>query len=409
MIVEKELNAVAIGDYVVDIVKQKGTYALTSAGHIKNSKVVHHLSRKGVLSVLVDTSKAIKIANAEQKPLAKPEKPPAPVSTSAQTTSPTTKKPQGPVIVEITRARKVFTEAKNVHRRILNDIINGREINVEPVIHATNNTIEAVFKNPDALACVINIRKKDEYLLEHSVSVSILMTIFAKYLAFDKALTQQLAIGAFLHDIGKIKIDDQILNKPGRLSESEREVMETHVNHSIDIITHTAGISELSLEVAALHHERLNGVGYPYNLQADEISKYGRMIAICDVFDAMTADRCYKESYSHIKAFNLLRKLAQEGQLDVVLVDQFIKCLGVYPVGSLVELSSNKLAIVEERNQFDPIRPKVRSFYSIDSYRYVMTEDIDLSKTEDFIVKGVRADDYSLDMNKIVEFLMMQG
>ena len=138
------------------------------------------------------------------------------------------------------------------------------------------------------------------------------MTIFAKYLAFDKALTQQLAIGAFLHDIGKIKIDDQILNKPGRLSESEREIMETHVNHSIDIITHTAGISELSLEVAALHHERLNGVGYPYNLQADEISKYGRMIAICDVFDAMTADRCYKESYSHIKAFNLLRKLAQE-------------------------------------------------------------------------------------------------
>lgn len=133
------------------------------------------------------------------------------------------------------------------------------------------------------------------------------------------------------------------------------------------------------------------------------------MIAICDVFDALTAHRCYKDGYSHTKAFSILRGLAKKEHLDSRLVDLFIRCMGVYPVGSLVELNSNKLAIVEARNQEDPTNPKVRSFYSAKNHRYEMTQDIDLSADEDFIVKGVRADDFDLDMNKIIEFLLMEG
>lgn len=394
MILEKELSTLSVGEYVIDIVQQTGTYTLTGAGHIKNQNVIAFLEKKGVISVLVDTEKAIKKEpqNNETKPKAAKQE-----------------KTQSPVIVEIKQAKRLFNDSKNIQRRILKDVAIGNEINVEPIIDITNNTIDTVFKNPDALACVINIRDKDEYLLEHAVSVSVLMTIFARYLGFDKPLVQQLTIGAFLHDVGKIKIDDNILHKPGKLTDEEFAVMKTHVNHSIDIIANTPGVSELSLEVAALHHERLNGTGYPYNIEADDISKYGRMVSICDIFDALTADRCYKEGYPHIKAFSILRKLAQDGHLDVQLVDQFIKCMGVYPVGSLVELNSHKLAIVEARNQDDPIRPKVRSFFNVNDNRYVMTEDIDLTNTEDFIVKGVKADDFDLDMNKIIEFLLMQG
>jgi HD-GYP domain-containing protein (c-di-GMP phosphodiesterase class II) len=185
--------------------------------------------------------------------------------------------------------------------------------------------------------------------------------------------------------------------------------MKSHVNHSIKIIESTPGISELSLEVAALHHEKLDGTGYPYNIPKEKITKYGRMIAICDIFDALTANRCYKEGYSHIKAFSILRGLAQKEHLDQRLVDLFIKCMGIYPVGSLVELSSNKLAIVESRNDGDPINPNVRSFYNSLDGRYVMAEDINLSDNEDFIIRGVRADDFDLDMNKIIEFLLMEG
>lgn len=389
MISEKALKHVAIGEYIVDIVKQQGSYVLSSPGYIKNAKVITHLQSKGVESVLIDTSKSLVVQDEIVIP---------PTNSQAQ-----------PLILEINKAKKIFNESKALQKKIFDDALSGRDIDLSPVVEITDQAIDTIFKNPDALACIINIRQKDEYLLEHSVSVSILISIFARYLNIDKQIVRQLAVGAFLHDVGKIMIPDSVLNKPGKLTDKEFTVMKTHVNHSIKIIEQTKGISEISLEVAALHHEKLDGTGYPYQISENKITQYGRMVAICDIFDALTADRVYKDGYSHIKSFSILRKLAEQQHLDKRLVDIFIKCLGVYPVGSLVELGSKKLAIVEGRNYDDPIRPKVRSFYSVDDHRYVMTQDIDLSKTEDFIVKGVRADEFDLDMNKIVEFLLMQG
>ena len=397
MIVEIKISELLKGHFVVDIAKQRGTFNLTSPGHIKNINVIDNLRSKGVESLLIDDSKTLTFDTAGN--IIANEK----VNTTlvANNTS--------PVFLEITKAKKLFNESKNIQRQIFADAQQGRELNLTPVIEITNQTIDTVFKNADALACVINIRKKDEYLLEHSVSVSVLMTIFSRFLKIDKNIIQQLSVGAFLHDVGKINIPDKILNKPGKLTDDEFTVMKSHVNHSIKIIESTPGISELSLEVAALHHEKLDGKGYPFNIPKEKITKYGRMIAICDIFDALTANRCYKDGYSHLKSFSILRSLAQKNHLDSRLVDLFIKCMGVYPVGSLVELSSNKLAIVESRNDGDPTNPKVRSFYNALDGRYVMAEDIDLSSDEDFIVKGVRADDFDLDMNKIIEFLLMEG
>ena len=216
-------------------------------------------------------------------------------------------------------------------------------------------------------------------------------------------------MGAFLHDIGKIKIPDKVLNKPGKLTDEEFSVMKTHANHSIDIIKKTPGINKLSLEVAALHHEKLNGEGYPFQVQGEDISQYGRMIAICDIFDALTANRVYKEGFTHNKAFSILRELSKNNHLDVTLVDQFIQCVGVYPIGSLVQLESKKLAIVEQRNNNSPIKPKVRSFYSVNLHQYENTQDIDLTDTDDFIVKSVRAEEFDLDMNTIIDMLLMEG
>jgi HD-GYP domain-containing protein (c-di-GMP phosphodiesterase class II) len=396
MIVEIKISALLKGHFVVDIAKQQGTYNLTTSAHIKNTKVIDNLRSKGVESLLIDTSKTL-ILDAGDNIIGNNK-------TSAESVS-----KRSPIILEITKAKKLFNESKEIQRQVFADAQHGRELNLTPVIEITNQTIDTVFKNPDALACVINIRKKDEYLLEHSVSVSVLMTIFARFLKIDKKIIQLLSVGAFLHDVGKINIPDSILNKPGKLTDAEFTVIKSHVNHSIKIIESTPGISELSLEVAALHHEKLDGTGYPFNIPKEKISSYGRMIAICDIFDALTANRCYKDGYSHLKSFSILRSLAQKEHLDQRLVDLFIKCMGVYPVGSLVELSSNKLAIVESRNDGDPTNPKVRSFYNALDGRYVMAEDIDLSSDEDFIIKGVRADDFDLDMNKIIEFLLMEG
>ena len=185
--------------------------------------------------------------------------------------------------------------------------------------------------------------------------------------------------------------------------------MKTHANHSINIIKATPGVSTLSLEVAALHHEKLNGEGYPFQVKGEDISLYGRMISICDIFDALTATRVYKEGFNHGKAFAILRELAKQGQLDSDLVDHFIKCVGVFPVGSLVLLKSNKLALVKARNDKDPINPQVHSFYSVNLNQFLNKEEIDLSGSEDSIVKGVRAEEFALDMNKIVDMLLMEG
>jgi len=383
MFEKKSIEELTPGHYVVEIVKQSCSFLLSAPGHIKNQAVINHLKSKGVEAVLIDPGKTL--------------------SDERKVTG------RALLVEEVKQAREIFNESKNIQRKVFAAAEQGADLDLGPVIEITNKSVDAIFNNPDSLACIVNIREKDEYLLEHSVSVAVYMAIFARFLKVKKEIVQQLSIGAFLHDVGKIMVPDEILNKPGKLTADEFTIMKTHANHSIDIIQKTPGVSKLSLEVAALHHEKLNGGGYPNQVMGDKISKYGRMIAICDIFDALTADRVYKDGFSHVKAFAILRELAKQEHLDTRLVDKFIKCSGVFPVGSLVELKSKKIAIVEQRNPDDPTSPKVKSFYSAKSKHYINTQKIDLKKSNDSIIKGVRAKDFNLDMNKIVEMLLMQG
>lgn len=380
---EISIDELHVGHYVLKIIQQQGTFNLASSGHIKNNNVINNLKSKQVLSVLIDDSKTI----------------PTNLKTDHKTK----------ISAEIKQAKDIFNESKEIQKSLFAQALSGAKLELSPVIDVCNKSIDAIFKNPDSLACILNIREKDQYLLEHSVSVSIYMTLFARYLSLDRDIIEKLSVGAFLHDIGKIKIPDAILNKPGKLTNDEFTIMKTHANHSIDIIKQTPDINELSIEIAALHHEKLDGTGYPFQVSADNINVYGRMIAICDIFDALTATRVYKKGYSHPKAFAILRELAQKNHLDVDLVDRFIRCIGVFPIGSLVQLDSKKLAIIEARNDVNPTKPKVRSFYNVTVNEFVETQDIDLEHTDDFIQKGVCAEEFDLDMNKVIEMLLMDG
>jgi HD-GYP domain-containing protein (c-di-GMP phosphodiesterase class II) len=391
MIVEKNLSDLFVGMYVLDITKPKGKFQLTETGIIKNKVIIEGFKAKGIERVLVDLSKSV---NAEA---AKPvEKIKAKKERSFQQ--------------DVMKARRIFDQSKNIQKKLFHDAENNNPLDLKSVSSITDQSIELIFNNPDALACVLNIRHKDEYLLEHSVAVSVLISIFAFHLNIEIGIIRELAVGAFLHDVGKIKVPDAILNKPGKLTDAEFDVMKSHASHSIEIIKKTPDISPLSLEVAALHHEKINGEGYPNGVQGEGISSYGRMIAICDIFDALTSSRCYKQGYAQVKAFSILRSLGQSNHLDLMLVDKFIQCMGVYPVGAIVQLDSNRLAIVESQNREDPIRPKVRTFYSLGPKNFEMGNNIDLSITqEELIVKCVRADDFNLNMDQIMEFLAYEG
>ena len=414
MIVEKDISRLSVGSYVVGIVKQRGTTKLKQKGWVKSLRAIELLIDRGVERVLVDTSKNVedeKNTNDELGNAAESESPNSEIEPPKDDPPSVIPKLAKKSFAEsINQAQEIFDESKQIQKKILEDALYGRQIDLEPIIDITRDTTEVIFDNPDALACIINIRQKDEYLLEHSTAVSILMSIFARYRDIDIETTKLLSIGAFLHDVGKIKVPDKILNKPGKLTEKEFDVMKTHVVHSVDIIQKIKDISPLSLEVAAQHHEKLDASGYPLGLTGEKISQYGRMITICDIFDALTANRVYKDGMSQVKSFAILRSMAEKKMLDMVLVTQFIKCLGVYPIGSLVKLNSNQLAVVDSRNADDPIRPKVKAFYNVNQKHFVATKEIDLSdEGMPHIEKGVRADDFDLDMKKIFEMLIMEG
>lgn len=409
MLVEKDVARLSVGNYVDSIAKQSGTYKLKHKGRINSLHAIEILIDKGVERVIVDTSKNLDSEKTVEtaRNISKELKHHLPLERPVEFENKSSNKD---FAESISKAKAIFDESKQIQRKLFDDVICGRQIELEPIIEITRETTETIFENPDALACIINIREKDEYLLEHSTAVSILMSIFCRYMEVDLETTKVLSIGAFLHDVGKIKIPDKILNKPGKLAENEFEIMKTHVLHSVNIINKIPEISKLSLEVAALHHEKLDSSGYPMGLTGDKISQYGRMITICDIFDALTANRVYRDGMAQVKAFAILRNMSEQRLLDNDLVIRFIKCMGVYPVGSLVKLESNQLAVVESRNLDDPIRPKVKAFYSLSQNHFVAAKDIDLSnEDQENIEKGVRADDFDLDMNKILEFLILEA
>ena len=390
MLIEQDITDIVVGTYIEKITAQTGSFRLTQAEWVKNQIVLNKLIEFGIKRVLVDTEKFD-------------------AKMAADALSADTLERKRDFSVKMTQAKALISTSKEIQKRMFQHIEEGMEIDLLSVKTLTSELIETIFSNSDALMCAVNIRNKDEYLLEHSFAVSMLMALFCRYLGINKTDIEELAIGAFLHDIGKIRTPDHILHKPGKLTADEFDIMKLHVNHSIDIIKSIPGISKTSLDVAGLHHEKLNGEGYPFGLAGQKISRYGRMLSICDIYDALTANRCYKEGLTQLKSFSILRSLAQDGQLDLNLVHAFIKCMGVYPVGSLVKLNSNRLAIVEGYNKTDPIRPKVNSFYSLDKLDFENSNQIDLSIVDDGIAESVRADDFNLDMAEIMRFLVSEA
>jgi HD-GYP domain-containing protein (c-di-GMP phosphodiesterase class II) len=229
------------------------------------------------------------------------------------------------------------------------------------------------------------------------------MSLFGNHRGLSSDVLHQTIVGALLHDLGKILTPDEILHKPGRLTPEEFEVMKLHARHSRDILATTEGIGELTVITAAQHHERLDGTGYPEGLKGDEISEYGRMVAISDVYDAITADRVYHKGMTPTQG---LKKLLEWSgtHLDPSLVKQFIRCLGLYPVGSLVLLESGRLGVVVEANESDQRLPTVRVMYHTKFRMPITVDTLDLAKpgTQDRILRAVDPETYKIDVRKFL-------
>jgi HD-GYP domain-containing protein (c-di-GMP phosphodiesterase class II) len=297
-----------------------------------------------------------------------------------------------PLEREIVRAREIRKEAKETVRDIMGEVRFGRPIKTEKVEKVVDKMVDSIFCNQDALITLGRIKRADEYTYMHSMSVCVLMISFGKYLGFNARQLKEIGIGAMLHDVGKMKVPEEILNNKGSLNDQEYELMKKHVEYSHLLLEETQGIAELSLTIACQHHERLDGKGYPNCLKGDDISIYGQAAAIADVYDAMTSKRCYQPRFEPTE---VLKKLYEWDKLyNKDLVQQFIRCVGIYPVGSLVRLESGLLGIILHQGKENLLQPGVRIVYDTGKSKYIMpTYDIDLSKDVEDRISGYELPD----------------
>ncbi|MBI5040104.1 MAG: HD-GYP domain-containing protein, partial [Gammaproteobacteria bacterium] len=252
---------------------------------------------------------------------------------------------------------------------ILDDVRCGRKLNVVAAEQAVNNMIESILRNPDAYMWLTKLKNKDSYTYAHSIDACALAITFGRHLGLPRQELEQVAVGTLLFDIGKMKLPEELLDKPGRLSEEEFALMQEHVAHSVHLMADTKGISPTSIEVAYSHHERHNGLGYPRGLTSEKTSVYGKIAAIVDCYDAITSDRPYSVAVSPHEA---IRSLYEWRNVDFQeeLVEQFIQCLGVYPTGTLVELNTGQVGIVLSQNRVRRLRPKVMLVLNADKHLY---------------------------------------
>ena len=387
------LSELKIGMYVLSVLAKNKDVSIKSEGYISKQSQITRLQSLDITHVVIDPTKT-KIAEKSVNVVELET-----VDDFENTEKKHEQAHKASLDGELLKAQKLYTNAKDLQKKLIESISNKQPISIETVKENTNEFINSIFRNQDALLCMLQLRIKDDYLMEHSLNVSILMGIFCKHLKIERSITEELVLGAFLHDLGKVLIPDHILHKPGKLSEEEYDIMKQHVNFGVKLLKSLSNIPDLALSMVQDHHERLNGTGYPNQLSGEQLSQYSRMIAIVDCYDAMTAERIYKSGMQPIQAFKILTKEASNSY-DAELVEQFIQCLGLYPVGTLVKLKSGKLAFVSQVNLQKPLTPCVRVFYSIKHKQAIAIQELDLSKSKynDEIESCVQPHEFNLNI-----------
>lgn len=398
---EIPISDLEIGMFVVEVTQQAGKIKIKSQGFVRTQRSIDMLKGKKVERVIVDLDKTLKPKVSEPVPEQVADEPD--ISPKKVDKTPTANFTQ-----ELGRAATLYNTAKDIQYQAFDNMKAGKPIDTNAMKEVADGFIDSVFRNQDALACMTRMREKDAYLMEHSVNVSIIMTIFAKHLGLERDIIHALATGALLHDLGKIGIPDAVLGKPSRLTDEEMDIMRSHVTLGYDVLKRSGELDPISLEVVRDHHEKLDGTGYPNYKVADELSDYARMITIVDTYDAITADRCYQDARTPVTAFKILR--AESGDsFDDELVAEFINCMGIHPVGTLVKMKSNKLAVVTKSNFVNPLCPVVNIFYSLVNKGYIEPRVVNLSaaNVSDEIERSVKPDDYNINIKKLFKQILI--
>ena len=279
---------------------------------------------------------------------------------------------------EAQRAAKICAKSKEAVLSMFQEARMGKAVEAEqamPLVEEINKSVE---RNPGALISLARLKTSDNYTYLHSIAVCALMIALGKQMKLDDSVLRDVGMAGLFHDMGKAMIPNAILNKPGKLTDAEFDVMKTHPAEGHRLLLEGGNVSDIVLDVCLHHHEKVEGSGYPEHHKGEEISLYAKMGAVCDVYDAITSDRPYKAGWDPAEA---LRKMVEwsKGHFDETVFQAFVKSMGIYPIGSFVRLESGRLGVVIEQSAKSLLTPKVKVFFSTKSQAYIKPEIVDLN------------------------------
>lgn len=316
---------------------------------------------------------------------------------------------------ELRKVSAVRAGTRRYVQKLLTDVRFGRAVDTDAAKQVVTDMVERITADPDTALWLTQLRNVHEYTAQHCINVAVLAITFAAHLGFSRDQLQLIGLGALFHDIGKMRVPPHILDKPGALTDKEFEIMRRHPVDGYNTLKATGQVPEQVLQIVRYHHERISGKGYPDGLRGDQISTAVLIVAICDVYDALTSDRAYHHGISAEQGLHAMYQLSAEN-FGCELVQEFIKCIGIYPVGSVVELVSGALGVVMTRDPSNKLQPVVMLVRDSHGREYRPRRFVSLAgqamldRGRDWRVRRVvEPKEYDFDLRRLVADELLRG